>query len=67
MRRGKSPFRFENMWSKEVGFKDLIRNWWVSDYIEGSFSHILATQLKALKLDLKAWNKEIFDNVASGY
>ena len=25
---GKFPFRFENMWLKEEGFKDLIRCWW---------------------------------------
>ena len=23
-----SPFRFENMWIKEEGFKDLIKVWW---------------------------------------
>ncbi|RVX07434.1 putative ribonuclease H protein [Vitis vinifera] len=27
-RRGPAPFRFENMWFKVEGFKDLIRNWW---------------------------------------
>ena len=28
LRRGPTPFRFENMWFKVEGFKDLIRNWW---------------------------------------
>ena len=28
IRRGPSPFRFENMWLKVEGFKDLIYNWW---------------------------------------
>ncbi|RVW26415.1 hypothetical protein CK203_086142 [Vitis vinifera] len=28
-RKGPSPFRFENMWLKEEGLKDLLRNWWV--------------------------------------
>ena len=28
LRRGPSPFRFENMWLKVDGFKDLIRGWW---------------------------------------
>ena len=23
-----TPFRFENMWLKEEGLKDLIRDWW---------------------------------------
>ncbi|RVW93985.1 hypothetical protein CK203_033990 [Vitis vinifera] len=29
LRRGPSPFRFENMWLKVDGFKDLIRDWWL--------------------------------------
>ncbi|RVW35454.1 hypothetical protein CK203_097229 [Vitis vinifera] len=28
LRRGPSPFRFENMWLKVEGFQDLIRSWW---------------------------------------
>ena len=28
LRRGLSLFRFENMWLKVDGFKDLIRGWW---------------------------------------
>ncbi|RVW30990.1 hypothetical protein CK203_100656 [Vitis vinifera] len=28
IRRGLSPFRFENMWLKVEGFKDLIHSWW---------------------------------------
>ncbi|RVX18219.1 hypothetical protein CK203_006709 [Vitis vinifera] len=28
MRRGPTPFRFENMWLKEEGFKEVLRNWW---------------------------------------
>ncbi|RVW25103.1 hypothetical protein CK203_113763 [Vitis vinifera] len=27
-RQGPSPFRFENMWLKANGFKDLLRGWW---------------------------------------
>ena len=26
IRKGKTPFKFENMWLKVEGFKDLIRN-----------------------------------------
>ncbi|RVW40573.1 LINE-1 retrotransposable element ORF2 protein [Vitis vinifera] len=26
--KGPAPFRFENMWFKVEGFKELIRNWW---------------------------------------
>ncbi|RVW13169.1 Transposon TX1 uncharacterized 149 kDa protein [Vitis vinifera] len=28
LRRGPSPFRFENMWLKVEGFLDLVRGWW---------------------------------------
>ncbi|RVW44281.1 hypothetical protein CK203_071062 [Vitis vinifera] len=28
IRRGPSPFRFENMWLKVDGFSDLLRGWW---------------------------------------
>ena len=49
IRGRKTPFRFENMWLKVEGFKDLVRNWWTSYNFKGSCSHILATKLKALK------------------
>ena len=35
IRRGPSPFRFENMWLKVEGFKDLIRSWWRGDGGQG--------------------------------
>ena len=28
IRRGPTPFRFENMWFKVEGFKDIVRTWW---------------------------------------
>ena len=62
-RKGSSPFRFENMWLKEEGFKDLIRNWWVGFKFRGSFSFTLSEKLKALKAYLKVWNREVFGNV----
>lgn len=48
---------------KVDGFKDLIRNWWEGYSAQGSFSHILAIKLRALKQDLRVWNKEVFGNV----
>ena len=42
IRKGKAPFKFENMWLQVEGFKDLIRNWWEGYSVQGSFSHILA-------------------------
>lgn len=29
----------------------------------GSYGHVLAAKLKALKQDIKKWNKEVFGNV----
>ena len=62
-RKGPSPFRFENMWLKEEGFKDLLRNWWVGFQFRGSFSFKLSEKLKALKACLQIWNREVFGNM----
>ena len=64
-RKGPSPFRFENMWLKEEGFKDLLRNWWVGFQFRGSFSFTLFENLKVLQACLKIWNREVFGNVTA--
>ncbi|RVX02494.1 hypothetical protein CK203_031207 [Vitis vinifera] len=64
-RKGPSPFRFENMWLKEEGFKDLLRNWWMGFQFRGSFSFTLFENLKVLKACLKIWNREVFGNVTA--
>ena len=33
--RGPSPFRFENMWLKEEGFKELVKSWWMTPNLGG--------------------------------
>nr|CAN79448.1 hypothetical protein VITISV_004425 [Vitis vinifera] len=62
---GKIPFHFENMWLKIDGFKDLVRSRWNGYSVEGYSSHCIAEKLKALKKDLKIWNKEVVGNVSS--
>ena len=62
-RRGLAPFRFENMWFKVEGFKDLIRNWWRGIEVSGSASFRLSAKLKELKKKLKVWNREVFGNL----
>ena len=47
------------------GFKDLVKSWWTCYTFSGSFSHILAYKLKALKQDLKTSNREVIGNVFS--
>ena len=58
-----SPFRFENMWIKEEGFKDLIKVWWQSLEFRGTSSYVLMEKIKAIKNLLKTWNKEVFGRV----
>ncbi|RVW83678.1 hypothetical protein CK203_046027 [Vitis vinifera] len=60
VRRGPSPFRFENMWLKVEGFQELIHSWWQGIEVRGSASFRLATKMKAVKQKLKVWNREVF-------
>uniref|UniRef100_A0A2N9EXD0 Reverse transcriptase domain-containing protein n=1 Tax=Fagus sylvatica TaxID=28930 RepID=A0A2N9EXD0_FAGSY len=62
-RGGKYPFRFENMWLKSEGFVERVKHWWESYLFEGSPGHILSKKLKALKADLRQWNKDVFGDV----
>ena len=63
LRRGPSPFRFENMWLKVEGVKDLLKYWWEEGSFSGSPSFILAERLKSLKAKLKEWNRNTFGRV----
>ena len=64
VRSSKTPCRFENMWLKVDGFKDLVKGWWEGYQFSGSSSFILASKLKAFKEDIKLWNKGVFGNGA---
>ena len=64
--RGPLPFRFKNMWLKADGFKNLFNEWWQNIEIRGSRSYVLTEKLKALKVKLKVWNKEVFRRVDVG-
>ena len=61
--RGSMPFKLKNMWLKENDFMGLVRNWWQSFEVEGSSRFVLMEKLKALKCNLKSWNKEVFRRV----
>ena len=52
MARGKSPFRFENMWLKLDGFVDKVDSWWNCHSFLGTPSYVFAKKLKALKEDI---------------
>ena len=62
--RGKSPFRFENMWLKTNGFTDRVHSWWNQYSFSGTPSYVLAKKLKALKEDIDQWNRSEFGNVS---
>ena len=49
IRRGPTSFRFENMWLKVEGFKDLIHSWWQGIEVRGSVSFKLAAKMKEIK------------------
>ena len=63
VRRGLTPFRFENMWLKVNGFRELLSSNWGEIEMFGSASFKLVEKLKALKSLLKKWNKDEFSNV----
>ncbi|RVW89824.1 Transposon TX1 uncharacterized 149 kDa protein [Vitis vinifera] len=63
LRNGPSPFRFENMWLKVEGFKDLLKAWWEGDNFNGAASFVLAEKLKVVKTKLKEWNRDVFGRV----
>ena len=58
--RGPSPFRFENMWLKIDGFKDLLQDWWQGAGRRGRANFRLAAKLKVLKEKIKVWNRDVF-------
>ena len=64
MLRGKSAFKFDNMWPKVEGFVDRVRQWWSGYHFVGPPSYVLAYKLKALKGVLKHWNKHEFGDGA---
>ena len=61
--RGPFLFRFENMCLKAEGFKKLIDDLWKSIEVRGASSFLVVENLKALKLKIKCWNKEVFERV----
>ncbi|XP_065628779.1 uncharacterized protein LOC136067191 [Quercus suber] len=63
MARGKSPFRFENMWLKTYGFLERVHSWWNRHSFSGTPSFVFAKKLKALKEDIIQWNRSEFGHI----
>ena len=68
---GKSPFRFENMWLKIDGFKDLVRSWWNGYSVEGlAENEPLWKQIISSKYDIQdgGWcSKGVRDRYGVGF
>lgn len=60
----KGPFHFEHMWPKVDGFVEKVRGWWQSYEFSGSPNFVLNMKLKALKNDLKVWNRDVFGELS---
>nr|CAN64277.1 hypothetical protein VITISV_013210 [Vitis vinifera] len=52
---------FENMLLEEEGFKEMLKNWWVGLNFNGSHGFVLVAKLRALRVVLKSWNKDVFN------
>ena len=63
--RGIRPFNFENMWLKKEGLRALVKQWWDSYHFQGLPRFVFACKIKALNMDLKKWNDEVFGNIDS--
>ena len=60
MRRGPTPFHFENLWLKAEGFQNLMEGWWQGMSFKGSANFIISRKFKEIKSLLKAWNGDCF-------
>ncbi|KAF9620611.1 hypothetical protein IFM89_013637 [Coptis chinensis] len=59
---GPKPFRFHDMWCKDVSCEGVIENCW-SHLSLGSPSFILNSKFKFLRTSLRTWNREVFGNI----
>lgn len=62
-RQGPSPFTFELMWLEEMELTGLIREWWRNCDVGGRLGFVLAHKLISLKLKIKEWVSNHFQEV----
>ena len=60
---GPKPFRSIDAWFMEKGFREMVKNYWSSYSVQGSAFIKFKEKLKALKGDLKVWNRDVFGNL----
>ncbi|XP_028065957.1 uncharacterized protein LOC114268915 [Camellia sinensis] len=62
---GPTPFKFLNAWFLHQNFASFVENAWKDLQFQGDVGYILHSKLKALKMALKQWNREIYGNTAT--
>jgi len=60
---GPKPFRSVDAWFLERGFREMVKEKWLSYPAEGNAFVTFKEKLKKLKGDLKIWNREVFGNI----
>lgn len=60
IKRRPSPFQIENMWLEDAGFLEKVASWRSSFSFQGKASHVFWLKVKALKEEVRKWNKEQF-------
>lgn len=55
-------FKFQKFWTKQKGFKSIIQNNWVANFIGSLFLEMQAN-LKKVKKALLDWSKSEFSNI----
>ncbi|KAK2652286.1 hypothetical protein Ddye_012142 [Dipteronia dyeriana] len=58
-----APFHFQNIWTSDVGFLDVVGNYWIESMVSKSALYRLISKLKRMKRRLIVWNKETFGHV----
>ncbi|CAJ2649304.1 unnamed protein product, partial [Trifolium pratense] len=58
---GPKPFRFNNHWLKNKGFREVLKEGWSSTLVVGWKGVVVKEKLKALKEVLKRWNREVYE------
>ncbi|XP_028098101.1 uncharacterized protein LOC114297823 [Camellia sinensis] len=61
---GPKPFRFVNAWCLHPSCAPLVDKSWKETVVHGWAGYILLKKLKALKQNLRIWNKEVYGNVS---
>lgn len=54
--RTQQCIKFESWWLEVDGFRDRVKEWWMSFNVEGRAEYVLAEMLKVLKGKLKQWS-----------